>query len=212
MHENRTCSLSITYGSYDRVNLKYDLWPRIIWTRTLQDEQNWHETSITRIALVLIVYRWIAEAANLCIVEHQLGIHQPVVWWITAGCLLAKGIWRHLKTTRAPMDVWQALETSPSKSSQGKFQHQYLPELLVDVYSYHLMVNSVSCCCVCVRRLFSNAVTYVTENYSTALQFTIVLYIHRQHNTTDKHNITRETGRAECTSSSATWSMTYTAQ
>ena len=54
----------------------------------------------------------------------------------------------------------QATETSHSKSSLGNFQHQYLPELLVIVYSYHLMVKSVSCCCVRESQLFSNLVTY----------------------------------------------------
>ena len=33
------------------------------------------------------------------------------------------------------------------KRSVGNFQHRYLTELLVNVYSYHLMVKSVSCCC-----------------------------------------------------------------
>ena len=51
--------------------------------------------------------------------------------------------------------------TSPSKSSPGNFQHQYLAELLVNVYSYCLMVKSVSCCCVRGSRLFSNLVTYM---------------------------------------------------
>ena len=48
-----------------------------------------------------------------------------------------------------------------NKSSPGNFQHQYLAELLVDVYSYCLMVKSVSCCCVRGSRLFSDLVTYV---------------------------------------------------
>ena len=39
-----------------------------------------------------------------------------------------------------------------------------LPELLVNVYSYRLMVKGVSCCCVCGRRLFSNPVTYYDNN------------------------------------------------
>ena len=43
----------------------------------------------------------------------------------------------------------------------GNFQHQYLAELLVNVYSYCLMVKSVSCCCVRGSWLFSNLVTYV---------------------------------------------------
>ena len=52
------------------------------------------------------------------------------------------------------MEVWQASETSHSKNSLGNFQHQYQAELLVNVYSYHLIVKSVSCCCVCGSRLF----------------------------------------------------------
>ena len=38
-------------------------------------------------------------------------------------------------------------------------QYQYLSELLVNVYSYCLMVKSVSCCCVCGKWLFSDPVT-----------------------------------------------------
>ena len=44
------------------------------------------------------------------------------------------------------MDVWQASETSHNESNLDNFQHQYLPELLVNVYSYHLMVKSVLLC------------------------------------------------------------------
>ena len=51
--------------------------------------------------------------------------------------------------------------TSHSKSSPGNFQHQYLAELLVNMYSYRLMVKSVSCCYVCGSRLFSDLVTYI---------------------------------------------------
>ena len=86
--------------------------------------------------------------------------HQPVVWWITASCLLVKGICSHLKTTRTLVDVWKASETSHSKSSPGNFQHQYLAELLVNMYSYRLMVKSVSCCCVRGSWLFPDLVTY----------------------------------------------------
>ena len=81
------------------------------------------------------------------------------MWWITAICLSVKGIWSHLKIIRALEDVQQASETSHSKSSLGKFQHQYLTKLLVDVYSYHLMEKSVSCCCVHGSWLSSNPVT-----------------------------------------------------
>ena len=44
--------------------------------------------------------------------------------------------------------------TSQNKRSLGNFQHQCLPELLVNVHSYPLMVKSVSCCCVCGRQVF----------------------------------------------------------
>ena len=87
-------------------------------------------------------------------------IHQPVVWWITADCLLVKGIWSR---------IWRQTSThghltSHSKSSQGYSQYQYLPELLVNVYNYCLMVKSVSCCCVCGSWLSSNSVTYCTNH------------------------------------------------
>ena len=82
-----------------------------------------------------------------------------VKWWVTAGYLLAKGLWSHLKVTQALVDVWQASETSHSKSSPSNFQHQHLSELLVNVYSYHSMVKSVSCCCVRGSWFFSNPVT-----------------------------------------------------
>ena len=74
------------------------------------------------------------------------------------GCLLVQGRWSHLKTTWARMDVWQASETSRSRDTLANFQHQYSPELLVNVPSYHVMVESVSCCCVGGRWLFSNPV------------------------------------------------------
>ena len=57
-----------------------------------------------------------------------------------------------------------SLRNKPQQSSQGNFQHQYMPQLLVNVYSYRLMVKSVSCCCVRGRRLFSNPVTFVIIN------------------------------------------------
>ena len=38
-------------------------------------------------------------------------------------------------------------------------QHRYLPEELSNVYSYHVMVKSMSCCCVCGSQLFLNPVT-----------------------------------------------------
>ena len=76
MPENRTCSLSIVHGSYDGVNLKYDLWPgkgRINLNYNCMTLTK-SGTSITRITFVLIVHRWITEAANLYAEEHKLRI------------------------------------------------------------------------------------------------------------------------------------------
>ena len=67
-----------------------------------------------------------------------------------------------------------SLRNKPQQSSPGNFQHQYLAELLVNMYSYHLMVKSVSCYCVRGSRLFSDLVTYVTPTFVTeALQLCI---------------------------------------
>ena len=38
-----------------------------------------------------------------------------------------------------------SLRNKPQQSSPGNFQHQYLAELFVNMYSYCLMVKSVSC-------------------------------------------------------------------
>ena len=54
----------------------------------------------------------------------------------------------------------KGLRNKPQQKQPGQFQHQYLAELLVNVYSYCLMVKSVSCCCVRGRWHFSNPVTY----------------------------------------------------
>ena len=40
MPDNRMCSLSIVHGSYDGVNLKYHLWPGMIWNRILWEKWN----------------------------------------------------------------------------------------------------------------------------------------------------------------------------
>ena len=61
--------------------------------------------------------------------------------------------WSHLETTKALIDVCQTSETSRSKSSLDNLQHQYLSELLVNAYSYHLQVKHTSCYCVCGNRL-----------------------------------------------------------
>ena len=53
-----------------------------------------------------------------------------------------------------------SLRNKPQQKQSGQnFQHQYLTELFVNVYSYCL-VKSVSCCCVRGSWLFSNLVTF----------------------------------------------------
>ena len=53
-----------------------------------------------------------------------------------------------------------SLRKKPQQKQPGQLLHQYLAELLVNVYSYCLMVKIVSCCCVRESQLFSNLVTY----------------------------------------------------
>ena len=103
---------------------------------------------------------------------------------ISQSCGELKWIWSHLKASRALVDAWQTSETSQSKSSLGNFQHQYLAELLV-VYSYRLMMKSVSMLRTCMHRslragVFSNLVTYlyirlclIINYYYTALSWRI---------------------------------------
>ena len=90
--------------------------------------------------------------------------HQPAVWWFTASCLLVQGRWSHLKTTQALVNVWQTSETSLSKSSLC------LPQSLVNVYSYCVMVKSMPCCYVCWKPAF------VKSSY--------ILCMKKTHNTT----------------------------
>ena len=87
--------------------------------------------------------------------------HQLIVWRFIAGWLLVHWRWSHLKITPALVDVWQDSETSHSKSSLGNFQHWYLADMLASVYSYCVMVKSISSCCVRGRWVLSNPVTYV---------------------------------------------------
>ena len=87
--------------------------------------------------------------------------YQPVVWWFIASWLLVQWRWSHWKFIRTFVDIWQDSETSHSKSSLGNFQHWYLPDVLASVYSYHVIVKTVSCCYVHGRWVISNPVTYV---------------------------------------------------
>ena len=57
-----------------------------------------------------------------------------------------------------------SLRNESQQNSSGNFQHQYLPELLINIYNHHLMVKSVSCYCVRGSRLFSNPVTYIDQH------------------------------------------------
>ena len=68
------------------------------------------------------------------------------------------------------MDVRQASETSHGKRSPGNFEHQYLAELLFNVYNHHLMVKSVCCCCVRGSWLFSDLVTYMAFTLVTSIK------------------------------------------
>ena len=52
-----------------------------------------------------------------------------------------------------------SLRNKPQQTQPGQISVQYLPELLVNVCSYHLMVKSVSRSCVNGRWIFSNPVT-----------------------------------------------------
>ena len=95
------------------------------------------------------------------------------MWRFIAGWLLVHWRWGHLKTTPALVDVWQDSETSHSKSSSGNFQHWYLADTLASVYSYRVMVKSVSSCCVRGRWVLSNPVTnmYLCRNINTDCQW-----------------------------------------
>ena len=67
-----------------------------------------------------------------------------------------------------------SLKNQPQQKQPGQLSASYLPELLVDVYSYRLFVKSVSCCCVRGSWVFSDLVRYnnsiiMSYNASTAL-------------------------------------------
>ena len=54
------------------------------------------------------------------------------------------------------------LRNKPQQKQLGyNFQHWYLADMLASVYSYRVMVKSISSCCVCGRWVLSNPVTYV---------------------------------------------------
>ena len=53
-----------------------------------------------------------------------------------------------------------------------------MPQLLVNVYNYRLMVKSVSCFCVRGRRLFSNPVTYLYDGILNTICITDKKLLH----------------------------------
>ena len=57
-----------------------------------------------------------------------------------------------------------------NKSSQGNFQHPYWPELLVNVYSYRLMVKGVLTV-VCVEGVFSQIRSHIISGISMMSKF-----------------------------------------
>ena len=81
------------------------------------------------------------------LISQSCGELQPAVYF-------SRGDWVISRPTEVLVDVWQAWETSHSKSSLDNFQHKYLAELLGNVYSYHSILKTVSCCCVCGRWIF----------------------------------------------------------
>ena len=91
------------------------------------------------------------------------------MWQFIAGWLLVQWRWSHLKITPALVDIWQDSETSLRKSCLDNFQHWYLSDMLASVYSYHVMVKSISCCCVHGRRVTSNPVTYIAQSIMVIL-------------------------------------------
>ena len=73
------------------------------------------------------------------------------------------------------MNIQQASETNHSKSSLGNFHHQYLAELLFNVYSHSLVVKSMSCCSVRGSQLFSDSITYCAKFNITLIILTQIV-------------------------------------
>ena len=55
----------------------------------------------------------------------------------------------------------KSLRNKPWQKQPDQLSASYLAEMLVNVYSYRLIVKSLSCCCVDGRLLFTNLVTNV---------------------------------------------------
>ena len=95
-----------------------------------------------------------------------------------AGWLLVQGRSSHSKITHAFMDIWQNSETSHSKSSLGNYQHWYLADMLANVYSYCVMVKSVSYCMLHAWKPgFLKPVTYIWSIHMKSHDLHNVIYI-----------------------------------
>ena len=83
---------------------------------------------------------------------------------------------------RPPKHSW--MSDKPQKQATGKAvwasfsTNGYLAELLIIVYSYCLMVKSMSCCYVCGRQLFSNPVTIMASIMASNLWLRVII-VHR---------------------------------
>ena len=87
--------------------------------------------------------------------------HQPssriVIYSQLSAC------WDEMEPFKDHLGTYESLKilrNKPQQSSLNNFQHQYLPELLVNVYSYCLIVKCVPCYCMCGSQLLSYPVTY----------------------------------------------------
>ena len=58
-----------------------------------------------------------------------------------------------------------SLSNKPQQKQPWQLLQQCLPELLVNVYIYCLMVKGMSCSCVCGSWLFSNPFTYIFRKW-----------------------------------------------
>ena len=67
---------------------------------------------------------------------------------------------KHQQTSDKPQKQATA---KAARAIFGTNTYLQLPELLVNVYSYQVMVKGVSCCCMCGRLLLSNPVIFIVR-------------------------------------------------
>ena len=113
----------------------------------------------------------------------------------SSSCLLVKGRWSHLKTGLALVDVWQASETSHSKSSLGNFQHQaWIVIFLVNRY-VQLSFDGEKCVlllCVCKVIFLRSGHILTLHMYITCCNWEIMfssLFIHYPGRITHKNEV-----------------------